>query len=725
MMMMMTHKRPVFPWILALILALMVVWPQPAWSQFGGFGSGSDPKVQLSAQFTSGSGNTPPRLFVTAKINEGWHIYSITQEGDGPVRSEIRLPERQGVTLLAPFQVHPAPDAKSEPLFDDLIVESHHGTVVWHAPVRFDPGVDPARLTIRGTLWAQACSDTACMPPQDYAFTATMGPGEKVPASQLGSPPVSPPASPAASPAAMPPTLPNMKSPAGAAPPLGPPSQSGSRPLVPPSPFSPVREPQVPEASTDDAAPRPAPQAAKERQEPEESEGELRWYPYTNLEDFSAIVGTKGVAFDPEQVSANLRKQNEARTLPLVLLAAFVGGIILNLMPCVLPVIGLKVLSFVTQAGESRSRAFMLNVVYSAGIIAVFLILAGLAVGLGLGWGQLFTYGAFNVVMASVVFAMGLSFLGVWEIPIPGFVGSGKSAQIQQKEGLSAAFLKGVITTILATPCTGPFMASALTWAVAQPPAIVFSVFLAIGLGMSSPYLLIGAFPELIRFLPKPGAWMDTFKQIMGFFLLGTVVFLLSFLYWPYVVPTVALLFAIWAGLWWFNRTPVTAPAGEKWRAWMETTAFVGLAWLLLFPGLDGILPGRLGFHGLYEEMNGRFVALVGNHAPVGVPVPDKPRAVLIDFTADWCTSCKYFEKMVLEDPEVVDAFKREKVVLLKADNTHQPPEVKEFLQYLLSDQVPVIAVFSPDDPNNPRVFLGGYTKEGILNALEKARPRG
>jgi thiol:disulfide interchange protein DsbD len=394
-------------------------------------------------------------------------------------------------------------------------------------------------------------------------------------------------------------------------------------------------------------------------------------------------------------------------------------------MPCVLPVIGLKVLSFVTQAGESRGRALMLNVVYSTGIVAVFLLLAALAVGLGLGWGQLFTYAAFNVVMAAVVFAMGLSFLGVWEIPIPGFVGSGKSAQIQQQEGLSAAFLKGVITTVLATPCTGPFMASALTWAVAQPPGIVFAVFLAIGLGMSSPYLLIGAFPELIRFLPKPGAWMDTFKQIMGFFLMGTVVFLLSFLDWPYVVPTIGLLFAIWAGLWWFNRTPLTAPSGEKWRAWLEATAFAAVAWLFLFPGLDGILPGRLGVHGLFDEMNERFLARAGHSVPAGPIELDGPRTVVVDFTADWCLTCKTLEATVLNAPPVVEAFQRDKVVLLKADYTRRPPEVERFLDVLGSKQVPIVAVFSPDNPNSPIVFRDGYTQQMILDALDKARPRG
>lgn len=165
--------------------------------------------------------------------------------------------------------------------------------------------------------------------------------------------------------------------------------------------------------------------------------------------------------------------------------------------------------------------------------------------------------------------------------------------------------------------------------------------------------------------------------------------------------------------------------AGEKWWAWMGTTAFVGVAWLLLFPGLDGMISGRLGVHGLYDEMNERLVALVGDRAPVGAAVPDEPRTVLVDFTADWCTNCKFLEKTVLQDPQIVDAFERDQVVLLKADYTHQPPEIKRLLNVLLSDQVPVIAVFSPDNPNAPIVFLGGYTKTGILDALDKSRPRG
>ena len=190
------------------------------------------------------------------------------------------------------------------------------------------------------------------------------------------------------------------------------------------------------------------------------------------------------------------------------------GGLILNIMPCVLPVIGLKVLSFLEQSGHNRRHALVLNIWYSLGMISVFFVLATLAVTLGFGWGQLFSYNGFNITLTAVVFVMGLSFLGVWEVPIPGFVGRGKTLELAEKEGFAGAFSKGIITTILATPCSAPLLASALTWAVNQSPSKTYAVFAAAGFGMASPYLLIGAFPGLLAFLPKPGlGWIPSNKS--------------------------------------------------------------------------------------------------------------------------------------------------------------------------------------------------------------------
>ncbi|MBC8350809.1 MAG: hypothetical protein H8E66_02405 [Planctomycetes bacterium] len=302
---------------------------------------------------------------------------------------------------------------------------------------------------------------------------------------------------------------------------------------------------------------------------------------------------TKEVTPPSDQIAAtdttldldNLDTQSTTAELstPVVLLMAFVAGFILNFMPCVLPVIGLKVMAFVQQAGDNRARSFMLNVWYSLGLMSVFLILATLSVFMGLSWGEQFSSVTFNVILTSVVFAFALSFVGVWEIPIPGFVGSGKVGGLATKEGASGAFFKGVLTTVLATPCSGPLLGSALTWAVVQPPVIAYAGFGCVGLGMASPYLLIGAFPELVSFLPKPGAWMDTFKHMMGFVLLGTVIFLLTFIPIPYVVPTVAFMMGLWAAFWWIGRVPLTESLDKKGAAWVAATAFATVTGLFAY----------------------------------------------------------------------------------------------------------------------------------------------
>jgi len=359
----------------------------------------------------------------------------------------------------------------------------------------------------------------------------------------------------------------------------------------------------------------------------------------------------------------NLDAQSTTAQLstPVVLMMAFAAGFILNFMPCVLPVIGLKVMAFVQQAGDSRARSFMLNVWYSLGLMSVFLILATLSVFMGLGWGEQFSSVTFNVILTSVVFAFALSFLGVWEIPIPGFVGSGKVGDLATKEGPSGAFFKGVLTTVLATPCSGPLLGSALTWAVSQPPAVAYAGFTCVGLGMASPYLLIGAFPQLVSFLPKPGAWMDTFKHMMGFVLLGTVIFLLTFIPIPFVVPTVAFMMGLWAAFWWIGRVPLTESLDKKGAAWVAATAFALIIGLFAYgapfapvrsTNLVAIMTTRFQ-RAVDQELSTRNVAMpsepqtgsrANGHELAWKPytqqlleqLTSEKKTVFVDFTADW-----------------------------------------------------------------------------------------
>jgi len=636
------------PLAMAFSVGLMIV-AMSTWSQAGieGLFAQQSEKdvVSVSAEFAAPTSRQPAQLSITAQIEPTWHIYSITQPPGGPVPTEIRLRSSKAFQQNGDVHVEPLPDRKSEPAFDNLVVETHHDRVTWHVPIAIAPGVDLETLTIEGLLRVQPCNPDNCLPPKELPFAAQLARNVAV----------------------------SAKSPilAGSAGPNG--RQRADR--------------ETPDA--DGPAMRPK---------------------------------------KPTMVVDNELQQS----LVVIMGLGFLGGLILNLMPCVLPVIGLKILSFVQQAGQSRGRALALNAWYSLGLLSVFIVLASLAVFMSLGWGQLFSFTGFNVALAAVVFAMSLSLLGVWEIPVPGLFGSGKASDLSEREGAAGAFFKGVLTTILATPCSGPFLASALAWAVGRPPLETYAVFASVGIGMASPYLLIGVFPELIRFLPKPGPWMETFKQVMGFVLLGTVAYLLTLIRWAYIVPTVTFLFGLWAACWWIGRTPGTSRFGQKARAWLSSAAFATVVGLITFGPLTSVTSGR--FERAIETARGKAAGSVASQS--GDALPWRPfsrrvfdemiaarNTVLVDFTADWCMTCKTLEKLVLNTPRMSHVVHRNGVVALRADWTHASPEVTEMLEQLGSKQVPVIAIFPAEDPNHPIILRGGYTQEMLLNALEKAGP--
>ena len=406
-------------------------------------------------------------------------------------------------------------------------------------------------------------------------------------------------------------------------------------------------------------------------------------------------------------------KGTEPTSLATVIFFGLVGGLILNLMPCVLPVIGLKILGFVEQGGQSRARTLVLNIWYSLGLLLVFMVLAAVAVKLQLKWGQQFQSSAFVIVMCGVVFVMALSFLGVWEIPIPGFVGSGKSAKLAAKEGAAGAFAKGVLTTILATPCSGPYLGAVFSYAVTQSPLVTYIVFASIGLGMASPYLLIGAFPALIRFLPKPGMWMETFKQFMGFILLATVVYLFSLLDKDLFVPVLALMIGLWAACWWIGRTPLTADLGRKLKAWGIGAAFAAaVGWFsltVLVPHPDMPHPAELDWQPYSET---RLDQLLG-----------EGRTVLVDFTANWCPTCHLNLSHSINTLPVKQVVQKNGVVAMTADLSQPSAEINRMLDALKSETIPVLAIFPADHPHEPIVLRDLVSQSGVVEALQQAGP--
>ena len=296
--------------------------------------------------------------------------------------------------------------------------------------------------------------------------------------------------------------------------------------------------------------------------------------------------------------------------------AALLAGFILNFMPCVLPVIGLKVMSFMHQAGQNPRKVFFLNVVFCLGMLSVFMVLAFFAVQFGLGWGEQFESLTFKIVMIAVVVVFGLSFFDVWEIPVPGFGGGG----LEQKEGVVGAFFKGILTTVLATPCSGPLLIPAVVWAIAQPPYLTYMVFAALGLGMGLPYIVLGAMPKLTRYLPKPGPWMETFKKIMGFVMLGTAVFLAGSIEPKYMVSLLTMLVILAFACWWMGRTPMTAPLGQRFKSWGVSGLIGAFAvWFSFFL----LLPANELDYQQYTRWT------LDQHLEEG-------RTVFVDFTADW-----------------------------------------------------------------------------------------
>jgi thiol:disulfide interchange protein len=439
-----------------------------------------------------------------------------------------------------------------------------------------------------------------------------------------------------------------------------------------------------------------------------------------------------------------LEETSGSTSLWRMMLFGFAGGLILNLMPCVLPVIGLKVLSFIEQGGHDRRRTFLLNVWYSLGMLAVFMALATMPVVFRLlrneqfGWGQQFAYDGFNITLAAVVFVMALSFLGVWEIPIPGFVGSGKVGEIAAQEGASGAFAKGVVTTVLATPCSGPFLGSALAFAFAQPALVTYTIFGCIGLGMASPYLAIGMFPGLVRWLPKPGAWMDTFKQTMGFVLLGTVVFILTFVRWESFVPTLSLLMGLWAACWWIGRTPLYAEMRAKLRAWTAAAVFATFIGFFSFHWLGPEMEDRLQRtidEEVAKRLDGAQVAKQAVRSEDELPwepyslaalerYTAQGKTVIIDFTADWCLTCKTLERTVLNTARTRKYVYENGIVTMVGDVTRYPPETSELLEKLSGGrQVPVLAIFPASRPNEPIVLKDAYTPGLLFEKLKEAGP--
>ncbi len=337
-----------------------------------------------------------------------------------------------------------------------------------------------------------------------------------------------------------------------------------------------------------------------------------------------------------------------AQSLWKMLLYAFIGGLILNIMPCVLPVIALKILGFVSEANSSQRRIRALGGIYAIGVLVSFLVLAAIVIGLKsaghlVGWGMQFGNPIFIVCLTTLVTLVALNLFGVFEVTLGGHTLSA-AAELASKRGSAGAFFNGVLATVLATPCTAPFLGAALGFAFLQPPATIILIFLVVGLGLAAPYVVLCWNPSWLALLPRPGAWMEKFKIAMGFPMLATAVWLFNLaannygkrIFWLGVfLVTVA--FAAWLFGQFFQR-------GRKRRG---VTLVIVL--ILLIGGYAYALENKLRWR---EPMNeADFIGSL-KESPDGIDwqrwsleavalARSEGKPVLVDFTADWCITCQ------------------------------------------------------------------------------------
>lgn len=399
------------------------------------------------------------------------------------------------------------------------------------------------------------------------------------------------------------------------------------------------------------------------------------------------------------------------------LLFAFLGGIILNVMPCVLPVLSIKAMHIVGQSQQNKKQIMTGSLAYSAGILVSFLVLALVVAifkytGESVGWGFQFQSFGFTMTLAAIIYVFALSLFDVFIINAPGMQVAYKASS---HEGHWGSFLSGVFAVLLATPCTAPMLGPALGFAFRLPSALIFVFFLLIGLGLALPFILLAFFPSVIKSLPKPGNWMNTFKEFMGFLLMGTVVFLLRTVY-QLVGGGLAFLNVLWFFLFlslaaWIYGT-FGKPHFSRLKQWL---AFV-LAVII-------IIASAYGFLGQGKE---------SAKADISVPpgwekfTPEKVEQIVnsntplfLDFGAEWCMTCKTNEKTVLYTDEIMDAFKAKNVMLLKGDNTKKDVVIAQWLTKYNRAGVPLYLLYRPGE-QDPVVFPEIITKGMIIKELEK-----
>jgi thiol:disulfide interchange protein/DsbC/DsbD-like thiol-disulfide interchange protein len=426
--------------------------------------------------------------------------------------------------------------------------------------------------------------------------------------------------------------------------------------------------------------------------------------------NFAAVPGAV-----PAPAKSTSAAGGSALALARISVLAFLGGLLLNLMPCVFPVLFLKGLALVNSGTEQRHRLRAHGFVYAVGILVSFWALVGVLLGLraagsSIGWGFQFQSPVFLLLMAALLFFLGLSLAGQFEI---GLTLTSAGGSLAAKQGYAGSFFTGVLAVIVATPCAAPFMGAAIGYALAAPAAATFAVFTALAFGLAAPYVALTLQPAWTRLLPRPGAWMVILRQIVSIPIFITVIWLAWVLAQGYGADLLAALLSMFLLLamagWFLGRWPA--------RRW---ATIVGTIIVLCAVFIAFAAPATL----VTTPAVSTTAMLVRNKwqpwSPAAVSqYTSQGRPVFVDFTASWCLSCQVNERVALDRPEVQQAFANANVVLLRADWTRHDPDITQALAALGRDSVPVYLLYTPGQ-TNPQILPAVLTPGTVVGALDK-----
>lgn len=594
---------------------------------------GRTEKLKISSSFTVHEPSGTGTLSVKLDIGEHLHVYSVSQKPGGTIPSRITIEKSDQYERVGDFKPDKSPKVIELDIYD-VPLEEHEGTVIWTAPIRFASDADFQNLTIPLKYKGQVCStlpngdlgecelknlkstakfeslaDAAAVAPEQAEAWLTANKTPQDSSSDAN----------------------DTSSDEGSN------SSGGGLPL-------PTGVPPVPESNGEPSGtgmPSPPGGSTDNGNDDSASTTEVEGQILANVDTPESIVEMAKLYNANSKINYVTLGDTGETTLLTALFGAFVGGFLLNLMPCVFPVLGIKVMGFVQQADSEPRKIRLHGLAFTAGLVASMWVLAGFILALKLVWGQEVNWGQqmgnsyFVAAMIVLLFLLGLNMAGVFEI---GTSLTRLGGVTQGKKGYSSSFLSGVLTTLIATPCSGPFLGAAMGYTLGQPAGIAMILFTVFALGISLPYLILSMFPSLIHKLPRPGAWMETFKVTMAFLLFATVAwFMQTFgsqtgadgLSWLAMALVVLALAAYFYGHWsqphlaaktrytWGLMLPLVIAGIGLWMTY-DAAAHTNHANSSLVTNSDGVAwrPWR---PGIVEHTTGK-----------------KNRVVFVDYTADW-----------------------------------------------------------------------------------------